>query len=61
MLYYRRMKKKNRAAVALGRRGGKKGGPSRWKGVSALERSAIMRGVIAARWDRPRKPALDSP
>src|SRR5215468_7652931 len=44
---------KNPHAVALGRMGGKKGGPkggkARWKGVSADERRAHARKAAAAR------------
>jgi hypothetical protein len=51
-------KRKNPAAVALGRKGGKKGGKARWRGVSADERSAIARSAAKARWDRVKdKPA----
>lgn len=39
-------KKKNPAAVSLGRKGGK----SRWARVSKAERTEIARKVIAARW-----------
>ena len=45
-------KRKNPAAVALGRKGGKKGGKARWRGVSAEERSAIARNAAKARWDK---------
>lgn len=45
-------RKKNPAAVALGRKGGK----ARWKDVPPAERSAIARQTIRKRWDR-RKPA----
>ena len=55
-------KKKNPAAVALGRLGGKKGGKARVpKGISALseeERRAIsMKGVEARRANAKKKPA----
>jgi hypothetical protein len=47
-------KRKNPAAVELGRRGGKaaagKAQAARWAGTTAEERKAIMRKVITARW-----------
>lgn len=45
-------KRKDPAAVALGRKGGKKGGKARWKGVSAEQRSEIARNAALARWGR---------
>jgi acyl-CoA reductase-like NAD-dependent aldehyde dehydrogenase len=49
-------KRKNPAAVALGRRGGKaaagKAQAARWAGTTAEERRAIMRKVIEARWGK---------
>ncbi len=49
---------KNPAAVALGRLGGKKGGPARAKKLSAEKRSEIARNAAKKRWsassdDRP--------
>jgi hypothetical protein len=41
---------KDPAAVALGRKGGLKGGKARWKGVSAKKRSEIARKAAGARW-----------
>jgi hypothetical protein len=41
---------KNPAAVALGRLGGKKGGPARAKKLSAKRRSEIARKAASARW-----------
>ena len=41
---------KNPAAVALGRLGGKKGGPARAKKLSAEERSEIARRAAKVRW-----------
>ena len=52
-------KKKNPHAVALGKRGGKKGGKARWKGVSPQERSAILRQAVEARWKKAGKRKLD--
>ena len=44
---------KNPAAVALGRLGGKKGGPARAAKLSAKKRQQIARKAAMARW-RPR-------
>jgi len=41
---------KDPAAVALGRKGGLKGGKARWKGVSKKERSEIARKAARSRW-----------
>jgi len=46
---------KNPAAVALGRKGGKKGGKARWAGVSPEERSEILRKAVQARWKRAKR------
>jgi acyl-CoA reductase-like NAD-dependent aldehyde dehydrogenase len=52
-------KRKNPAAVELGRRGGKaaagKAQAARWAGTTAEERRAIMRKVIEARWGIARR------
>lgn len=45
--------KKNPAAVALGRLGGKKGGPARAKKLSAARRKAIAKKAAEARWSQP--------
>ena len=42
---------KSPAAVALGRLGGKKGGPARAKKVSKKRRSEIARKAAQARWE----------
>lgn len=42
---------KDRAAVALGRRGGK----ARWAGIGKAERTRLMRWVVLARWPASRK------
>lgn len=42
---------KNAAAVALGKLGGKKGGPARAKKLSAEQRSDIARKAANKRWD----------
>lgn len=43
---------KNPAAVALGRLGGKKGGPARAKKLTKKERSEIARRAAKARWSK---------
>lgn len=43
---------KNVAAVALGRLGGKKGGPARAKKLSAKKRSEIARHAAESRWKK---------
>jgi len=46
-----RMKhRKNPAAVALGRKGGKIGGPARAAKLTAEERSESARKAVTARW-----------
>ena len=45
--------RKNPAAVALGRLGGKKGGPARAAKLSASQRSQIARNAARARWNKP--------
>jgi len=42
--------KKNPAAVSLGRKGGLKGGKSRWAKLSPSERSELAKKMAAARW-----------
>ena len=48
-------KKKNPAAVALGRLGGKKGGPARAKKMTPKERSEAARKAVMARWAKVKK------
>lgn len=43
---------KNPAAVALGRLGGKKGGPARAKKLSKEKRSELAKRATQARWSR---------
>lgn len=43
-------KEKNPAAVALGRLGGKKGGPARAAKLTAEQRKAIAKRAAAKRW-----------
>jgi hypothetical protein len=45
-------KRKNPAAVALGRRGGKKGGPARAAKLTPEQRSESARKAVQARWAR---------
>lgn len=45
-------KKKNPAAVALGKLGGKKGGPARARKLSAEQRSEIAKKAAQARWKK---------
>jgi hypothetical protein len=50
-----RQKKKNAAAVALGRKGASKGGLARAASMTAEERSESARQAVAARWERYRE------
>jgi hypothetical protein len=43
---------KDPAAVALGRKGGLKGGKARWKGVSGKKRSELARKAALMRWKK---------
>ena len=45
-------KRKNPHAVALGRKGGKKGGPARAAKMTKEERSASARIAAKARWQQ---------
>lgn len=45
---------KNPHAVALGRMGGKKGGPARAKTLSAKRRREIAKKAAASRWNKAR-------
>lgn len=45
-----RKKRKNLHAVALGKRGGKKGGPARAAKMTPEERSESARNAVKARW-----------
>lgn len=51
-----RKRRKNPAAVALGRRGGLKGGKARAEALSPEERSAIAKRAAEARWKQNGKP-----
>lgn len=48
-----RAKRKNPAAVALGRKGGLKGGHARAASMTAAERTASARKAAEARWTKP--------
>jgi hypothetical protein len=48
-------KKKNPHAVALGRKGGLKGGKARWEGVTSEQRRELARKAARARWAKPKK------
>jgi hypothetical protein len=48
-------KKKNPYAVALGRRGGLKGGHARAASMTAEERSESARKAVTARWAKVKK------
>jgi len=52
-----RQKKKNAAAVALGRKGARKGGLARAANMTAEERSESARQAVTARWERYREQA----
>jgi|ERR1035437_8648704 hypothetical protein len=53
--------KKNPAAVAIGRKGGKKGGPARAAKLTPEQRSESARKAVQARWSQaaPASPVLD--
>ncbi|MEX2142851.1 MAG: hypothetical protein WD894_26580 [Pirellulales bacterium] len=51
---------KNKAAVALGKLGGRKGGLARAKNLSADERTAIAKKAAKARWKKQRKKQTTS-
>jgi hypothetical protein len=46
---------KNKAAVALGKLGGRKGGLTRAKNLTAAQRSAIAKKAAKARWKSAKK------
>ena len=53
------VKQKNPAAVALGRKGGRKGGPARAAALTPEQRSASARKAVRARWAKA-KPGAGS-
>ena len=52
-----RKPRKNPYAVALGRKGGLKGGPARAAGMTPEERSESARKAVQARWERAKRQA----
>ena len=48
-------KEKNRAAVALGRLGGLKGGRARAESLTAKQRKEMAQKAAVARWGKPRE------
>jgi len=48
-------REKDPAAVALGRKGGLKGGKARAEKMTAEERSAAAKKAVAARWAKAKK------
>ena len=53
------VKKKDPAAVALGRKGGKKGGPARAATLTPEQRSESARRAVRARWAKKAKHGSD--
>lgn len=51
------VKNKNPAAVALGRKGGKKGGPARAAKLTPEQRSESARKAVQARWAKSNEAA----
>src|ERR1035441_4211082 len=51
--------KKNPAAVALGRKGGKKGGPARAAKLTPAQRSESARKAVQARWAKAKSGSDD--
>jgi hypothetical protein len=49
------------AAVALGRKGGLKGGKARAEALSPEQRSLIAKRAAKARWSGPREPDKQTP
>ena len=47
-------KRKNPYAVALGRKGGRKGGPARAANMTPEQRSESARNAVMARWAKER-------
>ena len=56
-VYYNFMakKRKNPYAVALGRKGGKKGGPARAANMTPEQRSESARNAVTARWAKAKQ------
>jgi hypothetical protein len=53
-------KKKDPSAVALGRKGGKKGGPARAANMTPEQRSESARKAVQVRWSKTVTPVLDT-
>jgi len=53
-------KRKNPAAVALGRKGGKKGGPARAAKLTPRQRSESARKAVQARWAKAKQRSATS-
>jgi hypothetical protein len=53
------VKKKDPAAVALGRKGGKKGGPARAAKLTSEQRSESARKAVRARWAKAKEGSDD--
>ena len=51
--------KKDPNAVALGRKGGKKGGPARAAKLTPIQRSESARKAVQARWAKAKKEGKD--
>lgn len=57
----RQQKRKDPAAVSLGRRGGRKGGKARAENMTAEERRESARRAVQARWARKKGISFDRP
>lgn len=55
------MKSKNTAAIALGRKGGLKGGPARAAALTPEQRSESARKAVLARWAKAETPPPPAP
>lgn len=54
-------KRKNPYAVALGRKGGKVGGPARAANMTPAERSESARNAVMARWAKRKDRGASKP
>src|SRR5579864_1791589 len=54
-------KRKNLHAVALGRKGGRKGGPARAAKLTPEERSESARSAVTTRWAKAKGPPYSEP
>jgi hypothetical protein len=55
------VRKKDPAAVALGRKGGKKGGPARAAKLTPQQRSESARKAVEARWAKTNAASAGAP